>query len=73
MRRLCNASIVGQILFCILLISIVHQVNAETPIENKPKAEKTETNPCWYVESFTFDTIGAPKHDAVVPKKCEDE
>jgi hypothetical protein len=52
---------------------MVNQVNAETPIENKPKAEKTETNPCWYVESFTFDTIGAPKHDAVVPKKCEDE
>lgn len=70
MRRLCNASIVGQILFCILLISIVHQVNAETHIENNPRVE---TNPCWYVESFTFDTIGAPKHNAVIPKKCEDQ
>jgi hypothetical protein len=73
MRSLYNASIVGQILFCILLISMVNQVNAETPIENKPKVEKTETNPCWYVELFTFDTIGAPKHNIVIPKKCEDQ
>jgi|TARA_B110000914_G_C15053188_1_gene260589 hypothetical protein len=72
MRQLQNGSI-AIIVLLISIIMITIQVKAETPIENKPKAEKTETNPCWYVESFTFDTIGAPKHDAVVPKKCEDE
>lgn len=72
MRQLQNGSI-AIIVLLISIIMITIQVKAETPIENKPKVEKTETNPCWYVELFTFDTIGAPKHDAVVPKKCEDE
>ena len=52
---------------------ITIKVQAETPIEIKPKANNTKSDPCWYVETFTFDTMGAPKHDAITPKKCEDE
>jgi hypothetical protein len=72
MRQLQNGSI-AIIVLLISIIMITIQVQAETPIEIKPKANNTKSDPCWYVETFTFDTMGAPKHDAVTPKKCEDE